>query len=227
MPLSDPLPDPLPDLPHAPLAMRGPEIRLALAQIDDLFAAPAVDARRHDLPSLLGEPGLQIVQDRLMARFPRRLRHTQLTLLLPPDQVTPDLAARTAGAIQRTCDLTIRSNQGKLRATLRLDWRAYLGTLAIAVICTAAMHELIRGHWLGVPLFLRGVAAMGFFYIAGVTVWDGLEGLVFDWIPYYSQNRALRHVRRLQVAVVPQAGAREPSQEYSPTSAQRSADGGS
>ena len=75
-------------------------ITLQLNSIDELFTAPAANPFSSHAVDILGEAGLDIVQKRVLQRWPRLPRVVHLTVELPADQITPDLAQGCTVAVQ-------------------------------------------------------------------------------------------------------------------------------
>ena len=80
------------------------EVTISLNTVDQLFIAPEVNPFSEDEVELLGVPALLRVLKGAEPGFFRRRRHKmRLTVLLPPDQLTPDLPEQVNAALQRYC----------------------------------------------------------------------------------------------------------------------------
>ncbi len=92
------------------------EIVLQLDRVEDLFVAPDVDPCSENEAAVLGEPALEHVAKRFGRRF-RFHQHPSLTLILPNDRITPDLAPRVQAAIRRYCAARIDENDLAIRTS--------------------------------------------------------------------------------------------------------------
>ena len=75
-------------------------ILLQLNSIDELFVAPSVNPFSTHEVDILGQAGIDIVEQRLLRNWPRRPRVDRLTVQLPADRVTPELVRNTPGALR-------------------------------------------------------------------------------------------------------------------------------
>jgi hypothetical protein len=76
-------------------------LTLRYANIDSLFEKPDVSPFSEDFLEYGTVPGVEYIYNELLAN--PRLKRVQTTIVLPPEQITPDLEWRTREAIQRYC----------------------------------------------------------------------------------------------------------------------------
>jgi hypothetical protein len=84
------------------VAKRG-VLRLTLryANIDSLFEKPDVSPFSEDFLEYGTVPGVEYIYRELQAN--PRLRRVETTIVLPPEQITPDLEQSTREAVRRYC----------------------------------------------------------------------------------------------------------------------------
>ena len=70
------------------------DVTICLKNIEHLFVAPEINPFAGEEVELLGEPALLRVLKNAEPGFIRRGGQIRLTVLLPPDQLTPDLPAQ-------------------------------------------------------------------------------------------------------------------------------------
>lgn len=170
---------------------------LELNQVGDLFQAPALNPFSTRELEVLGQTGVEYVLKRVRRRWPRASGVHHLRLRLPADEVAPELQMRTESALRRYCAEQIAENRRQLRLALDLSGRQVL--LAAAVTVTAILWAgfVIDGALQG----LLGALVLVPLLSASIAIWDALEGLIFDWIPYVIDNRAYRAVSALEVVI--------------------------
>jgi hypothetical protein len=90
-------------------------IFLELDTIRELFIAPDFDPFSEKETEYMGQSARERVIRQLRPGWTLRARHWQLTIRLPPDQITPGLADQITGAIYRFCRTKIDDNTIHLR----------------------------------------------------------------------------------------------------------------
>ncbi len=178
-------------------------IVLHLSNIDELFVAPATNPFSTHEVDILGEAGLDIAQKQVTRAWPRLPRAIHLTMHLPSDQVTPDLAQRTCAALQHTCAAKIDNNQLQRKLAIRRSLRQLVGA-SIAIAVALAFIALLVANPLGLlPGFLRGVLVVLALYACSVLSFDALWSLAFDWVPFVQENAVYRALQATEVRIEP------------------------
>ena len=117
-------------------ASTGKDIVVRLDSIDQLFNAPDINPFSDEEVDVLGEPALLRAVRRLQAHRIRHWEGVKLILELPPNQITPDLEARTQEALSRYCAAKIEDNH----LTIRLSrLRSLIGLGMVTVISIVVM----------------------------------------------------------------------------------------
>jgi hypothetical protein len=185
--------------------MPGQDVVLKLTMIEELFNAPDVNPFSGNEIDVLGEAALQHTARRMLARRVRHWHDARLVIQLPPDQMTPDLQAKTQAAIQRYCAAKIEDN----RITIRLSRiRSAIGLAVvtlISVLVIAVAYLLFNTIFSGLPSEVGVVVAASISVFVWVILWDPMEKLLFDWVSPAMENRILRGIMDMTIVVEPQA----------------------
>src|SRR5512135_2550523 len=107
------------------------DVVLKLNAIGELFNAPDIDPFSENAIDVLGEAALPHASRQMLARRIRHWHEARLVIQLPPDQITPDLQAKTQAAVKRYCTAKIADN----RLTIRLSRvRSAIGLALVTII---------------------------------------------------------------------------------------------
>jgi hypothetical protein len=178
-------------------------ITLHLSSIDELFSAPATNPFSVREVDILGEAGLDIAQKRILQHWPRLPRGIRLTIQLPPDQITPDLAQGAHVAAQRYLAHMIDDNRLRRQLTIRRSLRQMLGAAAGIAVALAFVALLASAPLAVIPDFLRGVLIVLALYACSVLSFDAVWSLAFDWVPYVQENTVYRVLEASEITIEP------------------------
>lgn len=178
-------------------------ITLHLNNIEELFTAPATNPFSGREVDILGEAGLVVAQKRVLQHWPRLPRAIHLTVLLPPDQITPELTQRAAGAARRYFARRIEDNRLQRRLTIRASLRQLAAALTGIVVALAFVAFLIAAPLDLLPDFLRGVLIVLALYACSVLSFDAVWSLAFDWLPYVQENKVYSVLEASEITVEP------------------------
>jgi hypothetical protein len=73
---------------------------------------------------------------------------------------------------------------------------------AVAVALVAAYAAVEPS---GIWAFLAGVVTLLSVFAASLAIWDALESLFFDWVPFARESAAYRWIGSLDLHITPQA----------------------
>lgn len=181
------------------------DIVIRLDTIDQLFNAPDIDPFSDEEVDVLGEPALLRAVRRLQAHRIRNWQGVRLILELPPDQITPDLEARTHAALQRYSAAKIEDNKLQIRLSRT---RSFIGlgivTLLSAIVIALA-YLLFTRVFVDASDTVLGIVAASISVFVWVILWDPMEKLLFDWVEPRLQNNILRKLQDIDVVVRPKA----------------------
>jgi hypothetical protein len=182
-------------------------IVVQLNSIEELFIAPATNPFSTHAVDILGEAGVDVAQKRVAQHWPRLPRAIHLTVQLPPDQISPDLAQQTHLALQRYVGNKIADNRLQRELAVRRSLRQLVGALAGIVLALAFIGLLLVAPLALLPAFLRGVLIVLALYACSVLSFDAVWSLAFDWVPYVQENKVLRVLEAGEIRVEPASGA--------------------
>jgi hypothetical protein len=182
------------------------EVTISLKTIDQLFIAPEVNPFSENEVELLGEPALMRVLKKTEPGFFRRRRHKmRLTVLLPAEQVTPDLSAQVDAALQRYCQAQIADNRLQIRRTIWTGLRAApfgLAFLGISMGLSAIFGSQILTS---IPDWLNSLLAEGFVVFGWIALWNPVGAFLYDWVPYWRANQVFQYMMEMEIRFQPQS----------------------
>ena len=181
------------------------EIVLSLDNVDQLFNAPDVKPFSHKEVDLLGESALSRVIRRILAWRLRSRAIKQLILLLPASQIEPDIEDTIAAAVRRYCHAKIEDNRLQIRTTLIQGFMSLLAVIVAVIILAVAVAYLFLSGIVSPSSPQSDLLIFTLSVVAWVTLWDPVESLAFEWVPAHRENRALRAIIAMRVAVREQA----------------------
>jgi len=165
-------------------------VTLHLGHVRDLFDEPEFDpfAPHHNFV-----PGIdQIISALSVGSL---LARSKVVIVLPRDQLVPDLDARVRAAIAQYCRFRIRENDREM-ASLRWDGiKSLVYSLITLVACW--FLSFLAGQAGETGLLSKGLSyflSEGFLLIGWVSLWHPVETFLYGWWPHVRQNQVLRHL---------------------------------
>lgn len=179
------------------------EIVIRVDTIDQLFNAPDVNPFSNKDADVLGEAALMRTVRRLLGRQMRHWDEVQLTIKLPPDQITPNLRERTTEAIQRYATAKIEDNKLTIRMSRLRGAIGLIVVTLVTLVVLALAYLLVSTVLANADPVVQGLVIACASVFAWVIMWDPLERLLFDWVGPSLENRILRQIMRMKIAVEP------------------------
>jgi hypothetical protein len=176
---------------------------LQLKRVEELFNAPERNPFSARAVEVLGEAGFDLLWKRMVRRWPRRSALRRISVQLPPDQLTPDLAESTRAAWHRYCAAKIEDNRQRRRFTTRKALKLWGYAWLILLFALAFIFVLFAGPLQILPEWLRVVLALLAIYAVGLANWDALDSLLFDWAPFVRDNATYQLIDDLEVILEP------------------------
>ena len=139
----------------------------------------------------------------MVRRWPRRSALRRVSVQLPPDQLTPDLAESTRAAWHRYCAAKIEDNRQQRSLITRKALRLVGYSLLVLVFALALLFLFYAGPLQFLPGWLRGILSILAVYAFSLALWDSLDSLIFDWAPFVRDNATYRLIDNLEVIVEP------------------------
>jgi hypothetical protein len=178
-------------------------IVIELDTIRDLLIAPEFDPFSEKETVYMGQSALGRAIKRLKPGWTRRTRDVRLTILLPPDQITPGLQDQVQKAIWRFCRTKIEDNTVQLH-TIR--WNGIRGlpfSFMFLAVCVGIGTVFGNGLVPGVSEWLGSALSEGFYIIGWVSLWDPVETLLFDPLPVKRENKVLTLFLDMPIEIEP------------------------
>jgi hypothetical protein len=126
-----------------------------------------------------------------------------LTIVLPPDKITPELADEVNGAVQRYCLVKIEDNMITLKNIRWKGIRALPLSFAFLAVCIGIGTFFGSGIVSFIPVCLGTALNEGFYIIGWVGLWDPTETLLFDPIPVKNENKILQELMKNPIEIQP------------------------
>ncbi len=179
------------------------DVTITLKTVDQLFIAPEVNPFSTEEVELLGEPALLRVLKKTEPGFFRGDR-MRLTVLLPPDQLAPDLPERVNAAIQRYCQAKITDNQLHIRRTIWTGLRAlpfglvFLGaSMALSTLFSSQTLTFLSAG-------VNNLFAEGFVVFGWIALWNPVGAFLYDWVPFWRLNQVYHYMMTMEIRFQPQ-----------------------
>ena len=179
------------------------DVTISLKTADQLFVAPEVNPLAEDETELLGEPALARVLKKTEPGFFRggKLR---LTVLLPPDQITPDLPEQVDAALHRYCQARIADNRLHIR---RIIWSGlrmspfgliFLGvSMGLSALFSSQMLTFISEG-------LNNLLSEGLVVFGWIALWNPVNAFLYDWVPLWRANQVYHYMMTMEIRFQPQ-----------------------
>lgn len=169
-------------------------ITLRLADIHHLFETPDLSPFSETYEEYSYISGMEFVADELYANT--SYHKVVMTIVLPPDQLSPGLQEQTRAAVERYCRGRLKDVEHDLRAT---RWRGRRA-LAMALVALFAFMGLAAVTSAGEGFFLRTVTDA--LIIAGwVVLWFPLETLFFETWEYSLDRKIYTLLRDMDITI--------------------------
>jgi hypothetical protein len=171
-------------------------ITLALDDITQLFEEPEINPFA---PNRVYTSGIRTILNELK---PLSLNsRTRANILLPATQISPALQQQVKDAIERYCRSRIYRNEKEL---LSLRWRglrALQGGSLFLAACLVLSALVENATFL--PEFLIHFFSEGLIIAGWVSLWHPIEILLYEWWPYWRENRLLQHIMEMEMVIQP------------------------
>lgn len=171
-------------------------VTLRYSDIDWLFDTPDVSPFSEDFNEYSTLPGIEHIYNELQAN--PALKRVETTIVLPPEQITPQLEPSTQEAIRRYC-LARGQEVGQSERALR--WRAFR---ALAVALVLFFVYVLLQWWLrGVDLLAIEVVLEGLDILIWVALWFPLDALFFGLQSYDLNSDSYKRASQMQLKIEP------------------------
>jgi hypothetical protein len=161
-----------------------------------LFRLPDITPFSEDFQVYSATYGIEFIVNELRANS--SLKRVEATILLPPDQITPDLEGRTREAVRRYCQArshTLGQDERILRDRIKRS-------LVLAVVAT------VLSVGIGYPLsieedFVLSLIGNILYFFGWVAIWYPMDAIVFGRRDLQLDVNAYERVMEMQVSIQP------------------------
>jgi hypothetical protein len=168
--------------------------RLPLRDIRDFFVAP----EPNPFDPCLDVSGVDALVNQINAGSLRRA--ARIEILLPPEQITPDLAARTRAALASHLAIREQWARNEVRGTRQIGYQSLKYALVLTVLVILLMAV---AYFLELPTWLQLLAYAVFIVVAWVSLWWAVETILFDWLQSHRLGRVLRVIGDADLSIQP------------------------
>ena len=171
-------------------------VTLRYGNINSLFEKPDVSPFSEDFLEYGTVPGVEYIYNELQAN--PALRHVETTIVLPPEQITPDLEKSTKEAVRRYC-LARSWEVGQTERALR--WRAFRAlavALLLFVVYVFLQWKLENIEFLAIRVILEGLDIL-----IWVALWFPLDALIFGLQSYDINSKSYLRAAQMQLKIEP------------------------
>jgi hypothetical protein len=179
------------------------EIVMKLQDIDQLFQAPDRDIFSELEVEMFGESAFERVQKKLQPGFWKKSGKLRLVLLLPKEKIKPGLAEKVMRAIDKFVELSTLDNKIAARTERWKGFRSLLMSLLVSlllVVLAALVANIIPAKIPSeVSYFFYAILSL----IIWVIIWNPLDTLVFEWIPFARANQILAFMAKAEIVIKP------------------------
>jgi hypothetical protein len=179
----------------------GEAVVLDVETVDQIFNSSDANPFSEHESAVLGEAALDHVLTRLQLHPLRDWQNARLVVSLPADQVTPDLQGRLSEAIDRYCQARIEENDLQVRLGRQQHTVGMVVVTVLVLAVIAIAYLLFATVWASASDTVKFLVSASISVFAWVILWDPLEALLFDWAAPTRENRALAHIKDMQVVV--------------------------
>jgi hypothetical protein len=171
-------------------------VTLRYTDIDSLFRTPDVSPFSEHFHESSTLPGIEYIYNELQAN--PALKRVKTTILLPPEQITPQLEPSTREAIRRYC-LARAQEVGQSERALR--WRAFRA-LAVALVLFF-VYVLMQWQLQNVDVLAIRVILEGVDILIWVALWFPLDALFFGLQSYDINSDSYKRASQMQLKTEP------------------------
>jgi hypothetical protein len=179
------------------------EIVMKLRDIDQLYKAPDQDIFSDLEVEMFGQSGMERVEKKLQPGFWKKSGVLRLVLQLPKEKIKPGLDEKVMRAIDRYVELSTADNKIAARTERWKGVRALLMSLVISIVLlvlASVLSGLLPPKFPSeVSYFFAAILSL----IIWVIIWNPLDTLVFEWIPFARANQILAYMAKAEIVIKP------------------------
>jgi len=170
------------------------QITLYLDDIQHLFNAPGFDLSAAHPRTVSGI-------DTIFAHMRLHLKQHDFkaTLILPSEQITPDLAERVHAGLRIYARQKIEQADQELASRHILGTRSLLYGIGFLAVCLLIAVLAQQATFL--PNWLSGLISNAFTIIGSVSLWHPAESFLFDWFPPTRDKLIYSRVEKMDIEI--------------------------
>jgi hypothetical protein len=168
------------------------DITLHLDNLGQFFTVPEPDPF---VPRARFDSGIETIIGELKPKA--LIRKVRTTIVLPPDQITPDAETRLREALAQYCGHHIRQNRQDL---ISLRWQG-IKALQNGLIFLGAclLLSTLFGNAETLQEWVRRLGSEGFLIAGWVSLWHPIEILLYEWWPFSRQIRIHESIMQMDI----------------------------
>ena len=172
------------------------EIAIHLSNIHDLFTQPAEDPFSNKASFV---SGIELIKGELSSALSRQAGRLRTTIFLPKESIEPDLASKTAKALQRYCQFKVRQNEYAMTVFRRGALTALLIGI-VFLVSGLSLSQLLEKVTFSPP-FLSAFLSDGFNIAFWVILWRPIDFFLFELWPFWREKRIYKNIMQMEIRI--------------------------
>ena len=179
------------------------EIKVKIREIEQLYSAPEMDPFSDLEVEMFGESAFQRIQKQLEPGFWKKSGKVMLEVQLPREKIESGLGEKLMKTIDRVAAARIKDNDLAARNERWNGLRRLIVALIVSLITIGIsavfFNTILSGLSRDVSNLIYGLIAL----FLWVIVWNPIDILCFEWVPYYRANQVLAYLAKAEIVVKP------------------------
>ena len=171
-------------------------VTLHYGNINSLFDKPDISPYSEDFQEYGTVPGIEYIYNELQAN--PALKRVETTIVLPPEQITPDLEKSTRDAVRRFC---LARSEEVAQSERALRWRAYRALVVALVLFV--VYVLLQWKLQAIDILALKVVLEGLDILIWVALWFPLDALIFGLQSYDINSKSYVRAAQMQLEIEP------------------------
>jgi hypothetical protein len=174
-------------------------------EIDDLkylLVDPEPDPLSDRPMEYMGQSGLTRMTKMFKPEFGWQRKRFRLTLLMPPDKVTPDTGSEAKAMLRKRFDRQVLDNENQLKLIRHRGFSQIPRAFLFLMLCISLGLFFGNETFYAFAPIVASALSEGFYIIGWVSLWGPTDTLLFEPMTLRRENKVLRMLMNMEVEVV-------------------------
>jgi hypothetical protein len=174
-------------------------------EIDDLkylLVDPEPDPLSDRPMEYMGQSGLTRMINLFEPKFGWERKKHRLTLLMPPEKVTPETAAEAKGMLRKRFARQMLDNENQLRMIRRRGLSQIPRAFLFLLVCISLGLFFGLEKFFYIAPILATALSEGFYIIGWVALWGPTDTLLFEPVTLRRENKTIKVLMSMEVEVI-------------------------